>query len=219
MTNFVLPKLVIFDMDGTMIDTEPISLAGMIHAGKILGCAISQEIGESLMGKSNAVGREILLGHYGADFDIERAFALHKAYIDDYFEKHGVPAKAGIYPLLDKLESLGIKKCVATSTERERATYKLNEVNIAHRFEVIIGGNDVENGKPAPDIFLKAAAHCGVAPEDCIIIEDTEAGIQGAVSAGIRVIAVPDIAPLSEEIRAKATIICADLFEIARLFP
>jgi HAD superfamily hydrolase (TIGR01509 family) len=212
------PKLVIFDMDGTMLDTEPVSLAGMIHAGKTLGVEIKKEIGESLMGKSLVRCREILRTNYGDGFDINQAFKLHVAYMDDFFAKNGVPVKPGIFELLDKLDALGIKKCVATSTVKARATHKLAEANLAHRFETIIGGDDVENGKPSPDIFLKAADSCGISPQDCIVMEDTEAGILGATAAEIRVIAIPDIAPLTQEIRAKAFAVCTDLFEVATLF-
>ena len=200
-----------------MLDTEPVSLAGMIHAGKTLGVEITREVGESLMGKSLVRCRDILRANYGDGFDIDQVFKLHVAYMDDFFEKNGVPVKEGIFELLDLLEDKGIKKCVATSTIRTRAEHKLQEAGLGGRFETIIGGDDVENGKPSPDIFLKAAQKCGVAPQNCIVIEDTEAGILGATAAEIRVIAVPDIAPLSQEIRAKAYTVCASLFEVANL--
>ncbi|MCL1884927.1 MAG: HAD family phosphatase [Defluviitaleaceae bacterium] len=218
MNKFVLPKLVIFDMDGTMIDTEPISLEAMINAGKVLGVEIKREVGESLMGKSIVRCRDILRANYGENFDIEKALKLHREYFDDFFKKNDIPTKKGIFELLDKLDEMGIKKCVATSTERERAKYKLAQTNLAHRFEVIIGGDDVQNGKPSPDIFLKAAKTSGFAPSDCIVLEDTEAGILGATAANIRVIAVPDIAPLTDEIRTKAFAVCTDLIEVMELF-
>jgi len=205
-------------MDGTMLDTEPTSLAAMIRAGKEMGYEITQEVGESLMGKSIVWCKRILREQYGEGFDIEKALRLHKVYTRAFYEKNGIPTKAGLYPMLDKLESLGIKKCVATSTAKESAMRKLESVNIAHRFEVIIGGDEVKNGKPAPDIFLKAAESCNTAPEDCVILEDTEAGALGATAAGIRLILIPDIAPLNEEIRAKAFALCTDLNEVAEMF-
>ncbi|MCL1863049.1 MAG: HAD family phosphatase [Defluviitaleaceae bacterium] len=218
MKNFKLPKLVIFDMDGTMLDTEPISLKAMMHAGTELGVEIKIDVAESLMGKSIVRCREILRANYGENFDLDKAFEIHKDYVMSYYKENNVPIKTGIYELLDKLETMGIKKAVATSTGKQAALWKLNNAKIAHRFDVIIGGDEVENGKPSPDIFLKAAADCGTAPADCIIIEDTEAGILGATAADIRVIAVPDIAPLTEEIRAKAFVVCKDLHVVAEMF-
>jgi HAD superfamily hydrolase (TIGR01509 family) len=206
------PQLVIFDMDGTMLDTEPVSLAAMQHAGRKLGVNVTREIGESMMGKSIVWCRKILRENFGESFDIEQALTLHKEYVQTYYKENGVPTKPGLYELLDKLEALNIKKAVATSTGKTAATWKLQTTNIAHRFHTIIGGDEVENGKPAPDIFLKAAAALNTPPEHCIVLEDTEAGITGATAAKIRTIAIPDIAPLNKETRAKAFAICTDLF-------
>ncbi|MCL2199400.1 MAG: HAD family phosphatase [Defluviitaleaceae bacterium] len=218
MKNFELPKLVIFDMDGTMLDTEPVSLKAMLHAGTELGVEIKREVAESLMGKSMVRCRQILRENYGEGFDLDRALNIHKDYVMSHYEKNGVPIKAGIYELLDKLDGMGIKKAVATSTGKQAALWKLSNAKIGNRFEVIIGGDEVENGKPSPDIFLKAAADCGIPPADCVVIEDTEAGILGATAASIRVIAVPDIAPLTQEIRAKTFAICKDLHAVAEMF-
>ncbi|MCL2216078.1 MAG: HAD family phosphatase [Defluviitaleaceae bacterium] len=213
----IKPKLVIFDMDGTLLDTERLSLEGMIEAARIMGYEMRRELFEKVMGRNMAFARELILSHYGADFDFDKANMLHIKHIDAHFEKHGVPVKAGVEALLDKLEALNIKKCVATSTDRERATHKLTLANIAHRFEVIVGGDEVKQSKPDPEIFLKAAAYCVTNPTDCLVLEDTIAGTEGAFRAGMPVIIIPDIAPLTEETRAKALKICHDMHEVARL--
>ena len=213
------PKLVIFDMDGTLLDTERLSLAGMIEAAKIMGHEMPRDLFEQIMGRNAAYARRLIFEKYGADFDYDKAALLHAKYIDDYFEKHGVPVKPGVEALLDKLEALGIKKCVATSTDRERATHKLTLANLAHRFEVIVGGDEVKESKPNPEIFLKAASYCNTAPESCLVLEDTIAGTEGAYRAGMGVIIIPDIAPLTDEIKSKALAICQDMNEVAGLLP
>jgi HAD superfamily hydrolase (TIGR01509 family) len=171
-----------------------------------------------MMGKSYVRSCEVLQSHFGAELDVEKLFEIHYKIKDDFIIENGVPVKKGLYLLLDKLEQLNIKKSVATSTGKSHAIKRLADANIAHRFEAIICGDDVINGKPSPDIFLKATASCGICTENCIVIEDTEAGVRGAIAAGIRVVAVPDIAPLNEKIRAKADFICKDLFEAAEMF-
>ncbi|MCL2840187.1 MAG: HAD family phosphatase [Defluviitaleaceae bacterium] len=213
----IKPKLVIFDMDGTLLDTETLSLAGMIEVAKIMGHDMPREIFEAIMGCNAAYARHYILTQYGADFDYDKADILHKEYIDAHIEKHGMPIKSGVEVLLDKLELLGIKKCVATSTDKERATHKLTLANLAHRFEVIVGGDEVKESKPNPEIFLKAAAYCQTAPKDCLVLEDTIAGTKGAVSAKMPVIIIPDIAPLTDEVKADALKICKDMHEVASI--
>jgi len=217
MTKKIHPKLVIFDMDGTLLDTETLSLAAMIESAKIMGHELPRSVFEEIMGRNAAFARKLLTERYGADFDYDKSAALHFEYIDNHIKKHGVPVKPGVEALLDKLEALNIRKCVATSTDKERATHKLKLANLAHRFEVIVGGDEVINSKPDPEIFLKAAAYCKTDPADCLVLEDTMAGTNGAYSAGMPVIIVPDIAPLTDETRAKALAICKDMFEVAEM--
>ena len=213
----VQPKLVIFDMDGTMLDTERLSLAGMIEASRVMGYETTREFYEEIIGRNAAYARKLAIERYGQDFDFERAHAIHLEYIDTHFEKYGVPIKPGLIAMLDRLEALGIKKCVATSTAKARATHKLTLANLAHRFEVIVGGDEVAESKPNPEIFLKAAESCGVDPAECLVLEDSPAGAEAAARAGMPTILVPDIAPLTEETRAKAVAVCADLLEATEL--
>ncbi|MCL2047598.1 MAG: HAD family phosphatase [Defluviitaleaceae bacterium] len=211
------PNLIIFDMDGTMLDTEPIYRKALIYAGNQLGVEIKLEVAESLMGKSTPRCCDILRAAYGEDFDLDKLFSARNKYMREYLEKHGVPCKKGLFEILDRLDELGVAKCVATSTSRKRATERLSSAGILHRFQAIICGDEVANGKPSPDIFLKAAQTCGFVPADCVVIEDTEAGANAAYSAGIRLILVPDLAPLDEKTRALAFAVCADLIEVADL--
>ena len=216
------PKLVIFDMDGTMLDTEPISMKGWHDAAQEMGFEVSMEEFRKVFMKmigTNAVNcKAVMHGFFGDGFDMDRGHELCLAYMDRYFAEYGVPVKPGLVALLDKLDEQSIKKCVATSTGKERATHKLTMAGLAHRFEVIVGGDCVERSKPNPDIFLKAAADCGIAPADCVVIEDSLAGTEGGFRAGMRVVHVPDLLPPSEEVRGMAWVVCSDLFEVADVF-
>jgi len=212
-------ELVIFDMDGTMLDTEPLSMAGWHYAAQTMEIDISAEvfatIFEKMLGTNAAACKAVLKEHLGENFDTEKGYDLHLAHIDEHFKLFGVPLKKGLLPLLDKLEKMNIKKCVATSTAKERATHKLKLANLAHRFEVIIGGDEVSNSKPDPQIFLKAAKACNVAPENCLVLEDSAAGTEGGFCAGMRVITIPDMLPPSEKTRQQALMLCNDLLEVA----
>jgi len=221
MTKFELPELAIFDMDGTMLDTEPLSMEGWHVATKEMGFDISPEsfktIFEKIIGTNTENCKAILHKLVGETFDTERAFAIHLAYMDSYFERHGVPIKPGLIELLNKLEQLNIKKCVATSSLKARAIKKLTEAGLAHRFEVIVGGDDVMRSKPNPDIFLKAAKLCQISPSACLVLEDSVAGTEGGYHAGMRVINIPDLVPPSDKVREMSVAVCKDLFEVAEM--
>jgi len=211
------PELVIFDMDGTMLDTETLSLAAMKDSSRKMGYDFPPDLHEAITGRNSADAEKILVSRYGKDFNYSKAMQLHYDYMDNHIRTHGIPTKKGLYELLDALDLMGIKKCVATSTGKQRAAQKLELVGIANRFEVIVGGDEVVESKPNPEIFLKAAMACNVSPENCVIIEDSAAGTMGAVNAGIPVIIVPDIAPLTEELRANAVAVCQSLLEVIPL--
>lgn len=95
--------------------------------------------------------------------------------------------------LLDLLDAHGIARAVATSTQRERAARKLERNGLLPRFDALVGGDDVQQGKPAPDIFLAAARALGVAPARCLVLEDSNAGARAGLAAEMAVVLVPDL--------------------------
>jgi len=222
MKNFKLPELVIFDMDGTMLDTEPLALEGWHISAQNQGIDITFEafakIFEKVVGRNQTHCRQIMLDNLGADFDFEAGYNFYLSHIDAHFEKHGAPLKSGLLPLLDKLEEMNIKKCVATSTAKERATHKLAKSDLIHRFEIIVGGDEVAHSKPDPEIFLKAAKACNTLPKNCLVIEDSIAGTEGGFYAGMRVILIPDTQQPSVQTRRMAWAVCSSLDEVTSLF-
>ena len=211
------PKLIIFDMDGTMLDTEPLSQEGMHVAAREQGFEVPDGFFEQMVGRNKANAHRLILETIGPGFDFERGMNTHQAYIDNYFETHGAPLKKGLMELLARLEEAGIRKCVATSTDKASAIRKLKYADIFHRFEVIFGGDDVVESKPNPEIFLKAAAFFNTDPQDCLIIEDSPAGCMGAFNAGIPFILVPDFVAVSDDVRGKALFVCRDLNEVCHI--
>ena len=213
----IKPKLVIFDMDGTMLDTEPISLQGMIYAAEAKGKTMPLDFFNQFIGRNVAHARWLIHQRFGEEVDYDELAELHQNYIDEYIEKNGLPIKKGLFDLFDKLESLNINKCVATSTAKPLAISKLTTAGIINRFEVIVGGDEVAESKPSPEIFLKAAALCNTAPAESLVIEDSIAGAEGAYNAGIPYILVPCIAPLTNEVKQRAFAVCEDLHEVGKL--
>ena len=218
--NLTIPKLVVFDMDGTMLDTEPLSMQGWQAAIKAQNLNVSQQLFDTtfnaIIGTNADNCRKVITASI-PNFDYEAGYNVARDYMDDYMQANGVPLKPGLLELLDYLEKMNIKKCVATSTRKEKATRNLEWANIAHRFEVIVGGDEVEASKPNPDIFLKAASLCGIAPQACLVLEDSAAGTTGGYHAGMQVIIVPDILQPDDDIRKMAVTVCNDLFEVVAL--
>ena len=211
------PAGVIFDVDGLMLDTESPVIGFWARAGKSLGWDISPEVVIRTLGITSEGTRAIFRQEYGPDFPYDRIRdEFHRFYYEE-FEK-GVAHKSGLVFLLDHLSSLGIPLAVATSARREAAVWKLRKAGIVDRFASLACGDEIRNGKPAPDIFLLAAERLGQKPSDCVGFEDSPAGLQGLHAAGIRSVFVKDLVDPPPEILATVWRCCKDLAEAAELF-
>jgi HAD superfamily hydrolase (TIGR01509 family) len=193
---------VIFDMDGLMLDTEPLYKVAWQRAAIECGYSISEELYFDLIGRSRVDGENILLRAFGPGFSVETfRTACGKCEADVFAE--GLPAKKpGLDDLLALLDSRSIPKAVATSTERRQAADQLGGLNLLDRFNVIAAGDEVLNGKPSPDLFLLAAHRLGIEPSRCLVLEDSEAGVLAAHRAGMQVYVVPDLKPPSSVVEA-----------------
>ena len=214
------PKLVIFDMDGTMLDTETLSLEGWRQAVPAQIPRVDWDLFHKAfyeMIGSNYEGCKRIALTYFPSFNFEQGYEFCRQYMDDYIEKNGIPLKPGLFEVLDTLETLGIQKSVATSTLTDRALKKLALAGAAHRFYKIVGGDQVPLSKPNPDIFLKAAKDSGFLPADCLVIEDSAAGAMGGHRAGMDLIVIQDIVPLSAETKSIANMICDNLHQVAQV--
>lgn len=186
---------VIFDMDGTLLDTQRICIPAWEYAGKLQGF---DGVGESISDVCgmNEIGWTRYLEEHYKDIDT----ASFKREMRDYIAKNGVVKfKDGAQKLLKFLKDNGIKIAIASGSSRESVNHHLTEVGALSYFDAIVGGKDVENGKPAPDIFLKAAQLIGADPEDCFVFEDSANGIRAGYAAGMKCIGVPDIVSFDSE--------------------
>jgi HAD superfamily hydrolase (TIGR01509 family) len=183
---------VIFDMDGLMLDTERIALRVWRQAANDLGVALDDAVAEQMVGRSRATNQLMLQAHFGDKLSFDDLSALAEARYQAALETEGVPRKPGLIEILDMLRARGVPRAVATSTARKLALHKLDQAGVLGYFDVVVGGDDVEHGKPSPDIFLRAADRLGVRPAECVVLEDSGPGIHAASAAGMLPILVPD---------------------------
>ena len=188
---------IIFDVDGTLLDTQRIFIPAWDYAGGLQGI---EGMGAHL---PNACG----MSDSGCIAYLEDNFPTlnvpaFRAVVHDYITQNRVLRwKAGATELLAFLKSQGVKVALASGTNLSSVRRYFEKLDALHLFDVIVGGDEVENGKPAPDIFLLAAERLGVSPRDCIVFEDSKGGVTAAHSAGMRVVGVPDVSPFSDQIK------------------
>jgi HAD superfamily hydrolase (TIGR01509 family) len=204
------PHAVIFDMDGLLLDSEPLYRVTWKAAGSSLGFPIDDVLYERFVGRGNAESEQVLREHFGEVFPLDE---FHNRWSRDFHERLAtIATKPGAMELLAALEKRGIPKALATSSPRVLALRCLGD--LASRFAALAFGDEVSHAKPAPDLFLLASQRLGIAPADCLVLEDSEAGVRAARAAGMDVIMVPDLVPPSDEIASMATRVCATLHEV-----
>ena len=211
------PKGAIFDMDGLLLDTERPAIPLWTIAGKIFGWDVDSETVIMTLGLSGVGTKEIFMKRLGPDFPYDKIKEEYKRLYNEKFEKV-VELKTESITLLDRLASLKIPLAVATSTRHNSAYNKLATAGIQDRFDVIVGGDEVINGKPAPDIFLLAAEKLGKLPSECVGFEDAPAGLIGLHAAGIRSVFIKDMASPSEEVLSTVWRCFNNLWEAVQLW-
>ncbi len=216
--NIFRPKAVIFDMDGTLFDTENLTIPMWEIAGKTYGYDITREIVLKMIGISAAKSRLILLEKFGEDFPFEKISDYFRELYKEEREKNGIPKKAGVDFLLERLTAAKIPYGLATSSRRKTALYNLEKAGILDKFASITGGDEVKNGKPAPDIFLLAAEKLNTHPSACVGFEDSTAGLEALSAAGIKSVFVKDVIDPPPEVLAKVWREYGNLAEAAELF-
>ena len=198
-------------MDGLMLDTERLALRCWAEASARLGIEFDAGLLPAMIGRSARDSRALVLDHHGGDFPIDRLMQASQEAYDSIVAREGVAVKPGLAALLDWLDAVRIPRAVATSTRRARAEAKLVHAGLLARFAALVGGDDVARGKPEPDIFLQAAARLGAAPEECVVLEDSDAGVRGALSAGMIPIMVPDVVAPSADLVARGVLVLPSL--------
>lgn len=207
---------VIFDMDGLLLDSERVALATVAEAAEALKLPWRAEVGLAMVGLNSQDGPAVIRQHLGQDYPVAELYDAFGRIYEAAIAAGRIPLKGGVTELFDVLDRLAIRRVVATSTRRSRAEPKLAAVGLLSRVHGMVCGDEVNRGKPAPDIFLAAAAHLGLAAASCLVLEDSNAGIRGALAAGARVVMVPDLLQPADDVRAAAVPVVDSLHDIAR---
>lgn len=192
-------KGIIFDMDGLMIDTEKYLVKFWIQAALEFGYDMKREHVLEIRSLAGKYAIPKLQNIFGKDFSYPDIRKRRAELMNNFIEKNGVEKKYGLDLLLEYLKKNGYKIAVATATEKERAEYYLKSINVYHYFDTIVCGSMIENGKPEPDIYLKACDEIGLEPKECIALEDSPNGILSAYRAGCNPIMIPDLSEPDEE--------------------
>jgi len=208
---------IIFDMDGVIFDTEQLyidcckAVADQFNMGDD---AFVEALCHRCIGVTSAITRQNILDTYGEDFPIDEYFAESSKEFRKRFGDGKHMIKPGVPELFAFLKEEGYRIALASSTKTETLTGELDDAGLLQNFDVIVGGDQVERSKPAPDIFLRAAELLGAEPSECYVIEDSYNGISAAHNAGMIPIMVPDQLPPTEEMREKAAVILDSLYEV-----
>ena len=184
---------IIFDLDGTLVDSERIYFETYRKACNDFGGDIDLDFFKDLLGKPQAYDKEMLLKRFGEQFPVDEVVRRHVSYSQEHFETFGVPLKAGALELLSYLKDKGYQMVVASSSHAKRIQHVLEETGMLAYIDNYIGGDEVVEGKPNPEIFLKAAALVGANHHECVVVEDSEAGIEAGYRAKMKVVSVPDL--------------------------
>ena len=191
-------EAVLFDMDGVIFDTESIYLDIWTKVFQSYGYIMTKDVYISVMGRGRKNVIKTFVDLYGEYLPIIQMYKDKDEELMQVIDKGQVPMKVGVKEILTFLKENGYKVALATSAKRERAIKQLKMANIKELFDCIVCGDEVINAKPNPEIFLKAAEELSVKPENCIVIEDSPAGIKSAYNANMIGIHVEDLKKADE---------------------
>ena len=206
---------VLMDMDGTLFDTEKLSFEGWKLAGEQLGYPMTAQQILDFRGRSRTENDRLFRSWFGEDAPYWELRKVRTSYMDDWMAKNGIPLKRGLFAMLRSFYAEGRKTCLATGTAREKAQSYWERSGILRYLDATICGDEVNNSKPDPEIFLRAAAKLELPSEHCFVIEDSPNGVEAARRAGCRIVIIPDLTPPTEAMTDAAEYVACNLIDAA----
>lgn len=205
-------ELVVFDVDGLMLDTESVWKEAFDQAGNKFGIQnMGSTLFPQLIGKSGRDEKEVLDQYLSQD--IQELVIKEWERIGYGMLEKNVPVKPGLNEILDFLDAYHIKKAVATTTRREFTEERLKRVGVYDRFDYVLCGDEVINRKPDPEIYLSVLKKMDTDARNALVLEDSVVGVEAAYRAGIDCIQVPDIIAPTDLQKEQTICIVKDLME------
>jgi len=204
---------IIFDLDGTLIDSESVAVAAGMQIFAAHGHPVDETLFHSLIGVDAEGANTILSATLGPDVPLETIRADWMAAFRARMADEGIPLRPGAADLLQRLAGNGHRLAVATSSRRAGAEWKLARAGLLAHFETLVTRDCVTRAKPHPEPFLLAAERLGVAATRCLAFEDSDIGARSASEAGMTVVQVPDVLPTDGR---HASLVAPDLLSGAR---
>lgn len=199
-------------MDGLLVDSERITREACKYAGKECGVEVTDDFYGTLIGKGGDDSEKALLDQFGSDFQLDTFMGLVYSKMQELFHVTDL-LKKGAREIIEYVHEQGLLMGLVTSSRHDDVSERVGL--FTDYFSVIVTREDVRYGKPSPDLYLEALHRLNLNSCECIVFEDSPAGTQAAINAGIRVIIVPDLVEPDVKLREQALAICSDL-SIAR---
>ncbi len=212
-----VPKGVLFDMDGTMFDTERIGWEGLIKGLEAFGYDVSEDLSEKLIGCSYPMMKALITDAYGENAPMDEIMEIREFFMQEYIKTNGLPEKKGLRRLISFLVAHHIKIAVVSANEKERIYQYLELSGLFPYIDLIVCAQELSHSKPDPESYLLAAEMLGLKPHECLVIEDSPLGAQAGINAKMPTVMIPDMVHPTAQVKKKVYAVYPSLNQVVSL--